>query len=796
MKNRGGHFGPAQVVKLNRPGVVSLTGVSISELVNEKNFPIVNKKGEIQKDSVTMKEADSFRLFYSPDYKAFYSPEISAKIREGFANIESGFYGDEVLDPTRQSHTLNDGNFYLDYFGTADITGDTLVTFADRDSLESIIQNGEYMDEADLNTDGTVDATDLILITEFLTDQKYSLQAYQDLLKTEIERKNSFTDVMDIIDSLDIVSHPGWWCGEYRLSSTIDYNGVSNIENSPFDPLVIDFSRNGRYGRPVYGVNAVNVDGVAHTFNGILLGDSTTSFTDWYFFDNIFGTQVEPGDWSMDPDGFANIERYCYLYSQFVGDTVFGYATIINFDLQGGIAISATLQNPDVVLSRTPIEVHFTGDKPNDTLVNCEIPTHPDSTGWPTNLSTNVMDTIWSVDSTTLAGGVWDSTYWNGTDFVYFKIKGDHPLVDSTLATIDTIYFPNTFAQEVAKQDTTLPQIWGQGDTTVFTSSTYVPEISSTSDNCGYTWPVTRDSTSTYDPDSSTCENLEYVVTYIDSVADPSSNTSQRSFSVTCELDPHYWAEFPYDFQGFYWENQDPSNTGYANAENPTGIYVGETYSDVSGQNPDSTQCGHYNFNLDRTWIGQDTICNATISDVQGMYFYKPNSLTTTYFPDSITIALNDPKDPEFTGEPEYTDTLEPQFPTGYQYYDELISVTPDIDSTWHRHFTGEEYVCNTTTLDSIQFLKRNLITGINELTSGMVKIFPNPVKDYINISYSESVIIYEISITSPHGRLIPVQDHRNGIAIKLYFKDQPVGIYIMMIKTSKGDKVKKVVKM
>ena len=28
MKNRGGHFAPAEVVTLNRPGVVSLTGIS------------------------------------------------------------------------------------------------------------------------------------------------------------------------------------------------------------------------------------------------------------------------------------------------------------------------------------------------------------------------------------------------------------------------------------------------------------------------------------------------------------------------------------------------------------------------------------------------------------------------------------------------------------------------------------------------------------------------------------------------------------------------------------------------
>ena len=46
MKNRGGHFAPAQVVTLNRPGVVSLTGIS-NEL---SNFGF---KGCLRKKAIT-----------------------------------------------------------------------------------------------------------------------------------------------------------------------------------------------------------------------------------------------------------------------------------------------------------------------------------------------------------------------------------------------------------------------------------------------------------------------------------------------------------------------------------------------------------------------------------------------------------------------------------------------------------------------------------------------------------------------------------------------------------------------
>jgi hypothetical protein len=80
---------------------------------------------------------------------------------------------------------------------------------------------------------------------------------------------------------------------------------------------------------------------------------------------------------------------------------------------------------------------------------------------------------------------------------------------------------------------------------------------------------------------------------------------------------------------------------------------------------------------------------------------------------------------------------------------------------------------------------------GTSEMASNQteMKIFPNPVRDIINIELSDNEEITQIDILNTPGQSIKTVSGQKSISVK----DLPEGSYILQIQTSKGIRTKKI---
>jgi len=364
--------------------------------------------------------------------------------------------------------------------------------------------------------------------------------------------------------------------------------------------------------------------------------------------------------------------------------------------------------------------------------------------------------------------------------------------VDTTLGTIDWHFNGTRPAQLIEVRDMEDPVVtnWNTGASNIYYSQVSSVPLAEFSDNSGVVNVSRINYVSTQNSDPAVCEHYEYTENFTDRGQDLTGNFTDTSFTRNVTLDPNVWTFVPMNQQKIYSPNLvlTPENTGgWATATNPS-VAVNVDYDDVSSRNPDSLSCQHYNWHVDRTWEATNEPCGNPIYDEQDIDVVKPMALIYDFFPADITIGLNDPKAPFFTGEPTGHDEIVPWFPVNYNYWDELISVTP-TDSIWDRHFELKEGICFTqTNSDSTQRIIRDLTTGIKENNlEDLVRTYPNPTNGItkVELDYNGRPSKVFAEVYNSQGKLVDnikeeIFQGKNEFEIDL--SKQPNGLYFIQL--------------
>jgi hypothetical protein len=85
-------------------------------------------------------------------------------------------------------------------------------------------------------------------------------------------------------------------------------------------------------------------------------------------------------------------------------------------------------------------------------------------------------------------------------------------------------------------------------------------------------------------------------------------------------------------------------------------------------------------------------------------------------------------------------------------------------------------------------------LSVVNPVLDNLISIYPNPVKDSVNISIKENSTIKTIELYDIQGRLLQTQVV-NDVTSQINLAERANGIYFIKINTDKGSKVEKLVK-
>lgn len=89
----------------------------------------------------------------------------------------------------------------------------------------------------------------------------------------------------------------------------------------------------------------------------------------------------------------------------------------------------------------------------------------------------------------------------------------------------------------------------------------------------------------------------------------------------------------------------------------------------------------------------------------------------------------------------------------------------------------------------------RNTILASNNPLSNMVKAYPNPVKDYINVELEDATLFHSIKLYSIHGKVISQMPIDGKSTIKLKTANIPAGLYFIELSGDKGTETIKIIK-
>lgn len=300
----------------------------------------VNGQGNIEsivEDSIT-KVTDS--LFYDP---------------------ENPMFGLNSYVPAYDTTWMND----TDWYGSGDFDGDGDIDWDDYNFSVSgydPFYDGTYRADTDLDgVSGT--ENDRQILYEYLTGERTHINRWE--LET-LDEKQSHLEKALAIDPTSEVDPwiSGWTCGKFMGQTFVNFSGVYDIENSTFgEPngtnLEFDIEHNGMFRIPLRYVNTYTTAGINHFINGVYMGSpenqDATSFDYWTFIEPQTGEVVVPGDYSIDPDKFANIDWYGYYYNDFISQWKYGSRNLIDYDLEGGQIVN-TDPHDELIYSWTPFE--------------------------------------------------------------------------------------------------------------------------------------------------------------------------------------------------------------------------------------------------------------------------------------------------------------------------------------------------------------------------------------------------------------------------------------------------------
>ena len=284
---------------------------------------------------------------------------ISVPVKDGPTPLE--VIGNPFSQPNIQDYL---GRKHLDWYGSGDVNNDEKI-----DSLDVAAIDTAKNDRADIDGDGIPGTqNDKQILINYLNGKIPYLPGHWDELTTRDERV-SWLEKMIKIDDLDtkvlnLRQNYGWVCGDVTTQEQINFYGISNIDEFIKNHKTTggtDFFKdhNARFNIPVYQISTINKSGLAHSINGILVGNNPLIFEEGYKFSDFAGRDdinILPGDAQMI-DGPVSIGLEGYVKSSIDNTSQFGYIPdIVSWNLKNGIAIfnnyrtyMLTLNNPNVI---------------------------------------------------------------------------------------------------------------------------------------------------------------------------------------------------------------------------------------------------------------------------------------------------------------------------------------------------------------------------------------------------------------------------------------------------------------
>ena len=345
----------------------------------------------------------------------------------------------------------------------------------------------------------------------------------------------------------------------------------------------------------------------------------------------------------------------------------------------------------------------------------------------------------WS-DSTNQGTGNWNPDTYNYWIERSWRLVQD-TIIDTTLCHTWTVY--NRPAQNITVQDTANPVfVYVPSGLILFTEyeANGIPD-SQGNDNCGV-FEITRTTDSTNRVmDSTQCEYYEFTEWFSDHIEDPTGNFDDSSSFVNIELDPSIFNFVPPTYTANYGDPLDPLNTGgYATATNPAGVTVNISYSDSTTQLSDSTQCGHYTYELWRKWWAVTDPCQDSIWALQLISVQEIEPPILTYVPPDTVVPIGGNIHPDYLGWSEGEDPVSGVPPTP-DYYDEVIYQGADSIYIGRHHWV--EDICLTPSDEGMQYITQMVMIGNDELGNRkQFVVYPNP-------AFTELIILLPANSTA-----------------------------------------------
>jgi hypothetical protein len=424
--------------------------------------------------------------------------------------------------------------------------------------------------------------------------------------------------------------------------------------------------------------------------------------------------------------------------------------------------------------------------------VNGQADTSANNTGWPTNVLPVGTQSTRS-DSTNQQSGIWNPAHYNYNvwrDWVLVDTSS-HGIIDSTLGSRRQVFWNNGRAPQIINvQDTAKPvAIWTpNGQTYLYTQyiQNGIPATQAT-DNCGV-WACVRTTTSGQGSNPNNCNYWEFPITVKDSLYDPSSNNRVMTSLANIVLDPIQWTYVPPTWDINWWENwQNPANTGgMASATNPAGPSVNVTYvDDLTAQNPDTTQCEHYNFPDWRKFWAFNNLsgsCQDSTYALQLINVHEELAPSLDEVPNDTIVPIGGCITPQCLGFASGTDTISGVPPTPASY--DSVIFQGDSSIIFDRHHYVID-ICVNLSPQGIQNVIQEIMPGVQGFGKGKTfYLYPNPTNNLVNFVYNskepEKAKIEIFDLTGRELERIAVEtnpgENKSSIDVTKY----PPGTYLI----------------
>lgn len=91
--------------------------------------------------------------------------------------------------------------------------------------------------------------------------------------------------------------------------------------------------------------------------------------------------------------------------------------------------------------------------------------------------------------------------------------------------------------------------------------------------------------------------------------------------------------------------------------------------------------------------------------------------------------------------------------------------------------------------------IKIEMATGINELNSDNISVYPNPTNDLLNLNFDKSTTVLKVTLTDLQGKIVYNSNAVLGNSLQIDMSNLSNGLYMLDVQTNNGVNIHKVMK-